>query len=176
MSAEFAKNALIEFDGRSGKLYINGEDFPFHITGFSLDTTGHAQRLTITIPLEQGAMVNFDPNVEALETAEILDDSDTMDAIAEGEQDVIDAKTLFPRPEFITVTQDTLEPDRSWVLRHENHSSATDVVRYVEENDYDAEGWYFGYADGYDAGRGPWPWDRLAKDFPGTYYLLDEEN
>ena len=62
-----AKNALVESNGTKNRLYIDGVEFPYHVTAIDIDTVqpdfnepDHWPSITITIPLDQGARMVFD--------------------------------------------------------------------------------------------------------------------
>lgn len=153
--ARFAKNALIEMGPNTGRIHINGEEFPYHVTGFDLEThdPDQPQVLTLRIPLTQGAQVSFDANEDFVEEP---------------------ANTPFGRiGDIIRVDEDTAEPAHNLVLRV-NGLRERAVLRWGTPTEEGVTGWFWGDELGPNLSLGPWSWENLTKltVFHGEYMVV----
>lgn len=162
MVMALAKNALIEFDGSTGRLYIDGDEFPYDVVAFELRTErgDTFQTLAVTIPLEQGAMVVYEHGLPPQQKVETPVDD-------------LELESFGKVGDTLRVNSTTSEPDRGLVFHGKfmDHDTGTTFLRYVD-NDFDGPGWFFGPENGYDSGWGPWTWSDLSREFPGEYEIV----
>jgi hypothetical protein len=164
--AEFMKDVTIRFGKEDGKhgyvgsIYVDGEEFPWHVTGFDLtDRTADSPvpLLTLTIPVGHTHVIFDSRDVEDTSTP-----------------DVVDQLIEFGRPGDITeVSKDADEElDRRFLWRYvKDEGRGRHLIRY----DFDLNKWvWLRDEDEVASATFAHDWKVVPYEWPGEYAVVSK--